>query len=266
MFKQNPDRAESMMDGKNIPRHIAVIMDGNGRWAKSRNLPRTAGHQAGVAAVQKTVEHCAKKGVEVLTLFAFSSENWRRPPQEVSVLMELFVATLQRETEKLSKNGIRLRFIGDKTAFSDKLQKKIADSEELTRHNQRMVLNIAANYGGRWDIVQAMRQVAEQIASGERSVSDVDATVIDSYLSTVGLPEPDLFIRTGGEKRISNFLLWQIAYTELYFTPTLWPDFDENSLDQALGDFMGRQRRFGQTGDQVETGVDAIQTISKQSQ
>ncbi|MEN8259235.1 MAG: isoprenyl transferase [Pseudomonadota bacterium] len=262
MLKQNPDTAESIKGGKNIPRHIAIIMDGNGRWAKNRNLPRTAGHQAGVAAVQRTVEYCARKGVEVLTLFAFSSENWRRPPQEVSVLMELFVATLQRETKKLNKNGIQLQFIGDKAALSGKLQKKIAEAEALTKHNDTMVLNIAANYGGRWDIVQAMRQIAGRIAAGELAVSEVDANLLDSYLSTGGLPEPDLFIRTGGEKRISNFLLWQIAYTELYFTPTLWPDFDEKSLDQALGDFMGRQRRFGQTGDQLETSVGSIQTTS----
>lgn len=253
------------MGGTNSPRHIAIIMDGNGRWAKQRNLPRTAGHQAGVAAVQRTVEHCAKRGVEVLTLFAFSSENWRRPPQEVSVLMELFVSTLQRETEKLNRNGIRLRFIGDRAAFSGKLQQKIAESEVLTEHNDAMTLNIAANYGGRWDLVQAMQRIAEQLASGQLLPSGVNAKLIESFLSTAGLPDPDLFIRTGGEKRISNFLLWQIAYTELYFSPTLWPDFDEESLDQALKDFMGRQRRFGKTGDQIETAVESIQSTSKRS-
>jgi undecaprenyl diphosphate synthase len=235
-----------------LPRHIAIIMDGNGRWAKKRFLPRTAGHRAGVGAVRKTVEHCLAKGIEALTLFAFSSENWRRPPQEVSLLMELFIATLERETQKLHENGVRLRVIGDRSAFAPVLQERIAASEELTRHNSRINLSIAANYGGRWDMLQAVRRLAEAVERGELRAADIDRQCFESRLALTDLPEPDLFIRTGGEQRISNFLLWQLAYTELYFTPVLWPDFDEKALDQALEDYASRQRRFGYTGEQVE--------------
>lgn len=236
-----------------LPRHIAIIMDGNGRWAKKRFLPRTAGHRAGVGAVRKTVEHCLTKGIETLTLFAFSSENWRRPQQEVSVLMELFIATLERETEKLCENGVRLRVIGERSAFTPALQGRISASEQLTRHNDRLNLVIAANYGGRWDIVDAARRLAEGVEAGTLRAADIDSTVFASYLALADLPEPDLFIRTGGEYRISNFLLWQLAYTELYFTPVLWPDFDEQSLERALEDYASRQRRFGYTGEQVES-------------
>jgi undecaprenyl diphosphate synthase len=236
-----------------LPRHIAIIMDGNGRWAKQRFLPRTAGHRSGVGAVRKTVEHCLARGIRALTLFAFSSENWRRPPQEVSLLMELFVASLERETRKLHENGVRLRVIGDRSAFAGILQDRIASSEELTRQNERLDLVIAANYGGRWDIVQAARRLAEQAQRGELQAADIDAERFESCLALADLPEPDLFIRTGGEQRISNFLLWQLAYTELYFTPVLWPDFDEKALDQALESYAGRQRRFGYTGEQVES-------------
>jgi undecaprenyl diphosphate synthase len=235
-----------------LPRHIAIIMDGNGRWAKKRFLPRTAGHRAGVSAVRKTVEYCLGKGIEALTLFAFSSENWRRPPQEVSLLMELFVASLEHETEKLHENGVRLTVIGDRDALAPVLRERIAASEELTRNNSRLNLVIAANYGGRWDILQAARRLVEKAERGELSAAAVDANLFESHLALSDLPEPDLFIRTGGERRISNFLLWQLAYTELYFTPVLWPDFDEKSLDQALEDYAGRQRRFGYTGEQVE--------------
>lgn len=236
-----------------LPRHIAIIMDGNGRWAKQRFLPRTAGHRSGVGAVRRTVEYCLAKGIEALTLFAFSSENWRRPVTEVSLLMELFVASLERETQKLHENGVRLRVIGERSAFAPVLQNRIAASEELTRQNDRLHLVIAANYGGRWDILQAARRLAEQAERGELRASDIDTEMLESHLALAGLPEPDLFIRTGGERRISNFLLWQLAYTELYFTPVLWPDFDEKALDQALEDYAGRQRRFGYTGEQVES-------------
>lgn len=233
------------------PRHLAIIMDGNGRWAKKRHLPRTAGHQAGVKAVRRVVEYCSKQNIEALTLFAFSSENWRRPEREVSILMELFVATLQKEVSKLDQNGVRLRFIGDCSAFSKELQVKIAEAEEQTRHNTGLNLVIAANYGGRWDMCQAIKKIVEKVAAGEMKSDDISADVVDSLLSTAGLPEPDLFIRTGEEQRISNFLLWQLAYTEFYFTPTLWPDFDEKSLAAAIEDYMGRQRRFGHTSEQI---------------
>ncbi len=233
------------------PRHIAIIMDGNGRWAQLRFMPRAIGHQAGVKAVRKIVEYCAKQQVEVLTLFAFSSENWRRPEQEVSLLMGLFMATLQREIDKLDRNNIRLRFIGDRAAFSEKLQAKMAEGETQTQNNTALTLVIAANYGGRWDMCQAFQAVAEKMAAGELENQDINEQLINQHLSTADLPEPDLFIRTGGEQRVSNFLLWQLAYTELYFTPTLWPDFDPDSLAEAIKSFKSRQRRFGHTGEQM---------------
>ena len=235
-----------------IPRHVAIIMDGNGRWAKQRFLPRPAGHSAGVSSVQKVVERCIAQGIEVLTLFAFSSENWRRPAQEVSLLMDLFIASLEREGQKLHKNGVRLRVIGDRSAFAPKLQDQIAASEQLTANNKRLNLVIAANYGGRWDITQATRSIAEDVKAGQLEPDDVNGELLQSRLALSDLPEPDLFIRTGGEQRVSNFLLWQLAYTELYFTPLLWPDFDEQAFDEALMSFKGRQRRFGYTGDQIE--------------
>lgn len=241
-------------DESDIPRHIAIVMDGNGRWAKKRILPRTAGHQAGVKAVQRVLKRCGERGVEVLTLFAFSSENWRRPEEEVHVLMELFVSTLEEQTQTLHENGIRLRFIGDKSAFSGKLQEEIANSEEKTRNNSRLTLVIAANYGGRWDMLQAVRKIAREVEQGMISADSISMESIESRLSFPDLPEPDLFIRTGGEYRISNFLLWQLAYTELYFTETLWPDFNEKSLDLAIAAYAGRQRRFGCTSEQIESG------------
>ena len=239
--------------GSDTPRHVAIIMDGNGRWAKRRFLPRPAGHSAGVSAVRKTVEQCIARGVEVLTLFAFSSENWRRPAQEVSLLMDLFIASLERETQKLHQNGVRLRVIGDRTAFAPALQQRMAASEALTRQNDRLDLVIAANYGGRWDIAQAARRLAEKVERGELRSDEIDAPLLESELALADLPEPDLFIRTGGEQRISNFLLWQLAYTELYFTPLLWPDFDARAFEEALQSFANRQRRFGYTGDQIES-------------
>ena len=235
----------------NNPRHIAIIMDGNGRWAQKRFMPRAVGHQAGVKAVRKIVEYCATHNVEVLTLFAFSSENWRRPEAEVSLLMSLFMATLQREINKLDRNSIRLRFIGDRSAFSEKLQQKMAEGEAQTQNNKALTLVVAANYGGHWDICQAFLQMQEKMAVGELKKEDINEQLINQYLSTADLPEPDLFIRTGGEQRVSNFMLWQLAYTELYFTTTLWPDFDQNSLEDAIKSFRSRQRRFGHTGEQV---------------
>lgn len=226
-------------------------MDGNGRWAKQRHLPRTAGHHAGVGAVRKTVEYCSRKNIAALTLFAFSSENWRRPEQEVSVLMSLFLSTLEKETQKLHQNNVRLRIIGDRSAFSLELQDRMAAAEQVTAGNSGLNLCIAANYGGRWDIAQAARQLARQVANGDISPDDISEDSLDRNMALAGLPEPDLFIRTGGEQRISNFLLWQLAYAELYFSPTLWPDFDEQALDLALQDYAGRQRRFGYTGEQV---------------
>ena len=238
-------------DDSNNPRHIAIIMDGNGRWAQKRFMPRAVGHQAGVKAVRKIVEYCVTNKVEVLTLFAFSSENWRRPTAEVSLLMALFMATLQREINKLDRNNIRLRFIGDRTEFSDKLQQKMAEGEAQTQDNTAMTLIVAANYGGHWDMCQAFQQIAAKIAAGELQNQVISEQLISEHLSTAGLPDPDLFIRTGGEQRVSNFMLWQLAYAEMYFTTTLWPDFDQNSLEDAIKSFKSRQRRFGHTSEQV---------------
>jgi undecaprenyl diphosphate synthase len=235
----------------NNPRHIAIIMDGNGRWAQKRFMPRAVGHQAGVKAVRKIVEYCAKHKVKVLTLFAFSSENWRRPEAEVSLLMSLFMATLQREINKLDRNNIRLLFIGDRTAFSDKLQQKMAEGEAQTQDNTALTVVVAANYGGHWDMCQAFQKVADKIATGELKNQAISEQLINEHLSMADLPDPDLFIRTGGEQRVSNFMLWQLAYTELYFTPTLWPDFDQKSLEDAIKSFKSRQRRFGHTSEQV---------------
>ncbi len=234
-----------------MPRHIAIIMDGNGRWAQKRFMPRALGHQAGVKTVRKIVEHCVKREIEVLTLFAFSSENWRRPKDEVSLLMKLFADTLQREIDILDKNGIRLRFIGDRSQFPEILQKKMADGETQTVNNNNLTLVIAANYGGHWDMCQAFQKVVDKMAGGELPQQAIKPELIQQYLSTADLPDPDLFIRTGGEQRVSNFLLWQLAYTELFFTETLWPDFNQNSLDEAIQSFSGRQRRFGHTGEQI---------------
>jgi len=239
------------LDADRLPRHIAIIMDGNGRWAKQRHLPRTAGHHAGVGAVRRTVEYCARNGIAALTLFAFSSENWRRPQEEVSVLMGLFLSTLEKETQKLHQNNVRMRIVGDRSAFAPELQERMAAAERMTADNSGLNLSIAANYGGRWDITQAARRLAHEVAAGRLAADQVTEQQLESLLCLGDLPEPDLFIRTGGEQRISNFLLWQLAYTELYFTPVLWPDFDEQTLAEAIADYAGRQRRFGYTGDQV---------------
>lgn len=241
----------SLATDNGIPRHIAIIMDGNGRWAEQRRMPRAFGHQAGVKAVRKVVEHCGYLGVEVLTLFAFSSENWRRPKEEISLLMSLFVETLQREIDTLDKNGIRLLFIGDRSAFPSVLQAKMQSGEMQTKNNTALTLLIAANYGGHWDICQAMQQISDKTAAGELTPQPITPQLIEAHLSTAGLPDPDLFIRTGGEERVSNFMLWQLAYTEFYFTPTLWPDFDSHAMDEAILSFKSRQRRFGHTGEQI---------------
>lgn len=233
-----------------VPRHIAVIMDGNGRWATKRFLPRVAGHAKGVETVRDIVEACAVRGVEYLTLFAFSSENWRRPADEVSFLMKLFVSALEREVAKMHANGIRLRVVGDLQKFDDKLQKMIADAERRTANNTRLTVTICANYGGRWDILQAVNKM---IASGKGSAGSAEYTEeeLAPHLAMAYAPEPDLFIRTGGEERISNFLLWQLAYSELYFTDTYWPDFNAAALEMAITSFQQRERRFGRTSEQV---------------
>jgi undecaprenyl diphosphate synthase len=234
-----------------LPRHVAIIMDGNGRWAQQRSLPRHAGHKAGVKTVRSSVEQSVKYGIEVLTLFAFSSENWKRPQKEVSLLMDLFMAALQREVKRLKRNDVRLRIIGDRSAFSEKLQQRIAAAEADTANNSGLVLQIAANYGGRWDITQAVRRLALKVESGHLKPDAIDESMITSELSFSELPDPDLFIRTGGEQRISNFMLWQSAYAELYFSEVFWPDFDAQAFEQALEFFSNRQRRFGMTSEQI---------------
>ncbi|HAC27836.1 MULTISPECIES: polyprenyl diphosphate synthase [Marinobacter] len=243
--------AEIPVAADNCPRHVAIIMDGNNRWAKAHRLKGVAGHKAGVDAVKAVVETCAKEGVEVLTLFAFSSENWRRPKDEVSALMRLFLIALEREVRKLHRNNIRLRIIGDRSAFNPALQEHMEKAEALTRDNTRMTLVIAANYGGHWDITQATRKVAEQVRMGQLEPSDITDDLIQEHLSIGDLPMPDLLIRTAGEQRISNFMLWHLAYTEFYFSEVFWPDFKREQMLRALDAYAHRQRRFGQTDDQI---------------
>jgi undecaprenyl diphosphate synthase len=238
-----------------IPRHIAIVMDGNGRWAKARLRPRSFGHNAGRKAVREVVEGCLRQGVEALTLFAFSSENWRRPDEEVGALMELFLRALDKEVEELHEQGVRLRFIGDLTAFNAELRKRMELAMARTADNLKLALNVAVNYGGRWDIVHAARQAALAVARGELRVEDIDEARLGGWTSLAELPPLDLFIRTGGEVRVSNFLLWQLAYAELYFTDTLWPDFDQACLARAIEDFARRERRYGRTGEQIAPSV-----------
>ncbi|MBU4180518.1 MAG: polyprenyl diphosphate synthase [Hydrogenophaga sp.] len=237
-----------------VPHHVAIVMDGNGRWAQRRHLPRVAGHKQGVDALRNTVRACLERGVQVLTVFAFSSENWSRPVDEVSGLMDLLVMALSREVPKLTKNGVRLYFPGDRSGLSPRVVQGLQRAQDATAHNQRMVLNVCFNYGGRWDIAQAARRLA---AEGR----DITEASLCETTALAHSGDPDLLIRTGGEMRISNFLLWQAAYTELFFTPCLWPDFDAAELDRAFADYAGRERRFGQTSDQVvkspATGVQA---------
>jgi len=244
-----------------VPRHVAIILDGNGRWARRRHLPRFAGHKRGVEAIRRVVTACAERGVRFLTLFAFSSENWRRPPEEVALLMQLFVAALTREVRKLHRNGIRMKVIGDTSRFDLKIRALIEAGERLTEHNRGLTLTVAANYGGRWDILQALTHLArEQPDAVARGVTEEQ---LAPYLSMAYAPEPDLFIRPGGEQRVSNFLLWQLAYTELFFTERLWPDFDAAALEEAFVWYRGRERRFGRTSEQVEEARDpGLQPLS----
>jgi len=240
-----------------VPQHIAIIMDGNGRWAKQRHQPRFMGHRAGVKAVENIVKHCIERDVSVLSLFAFSSENWKRPSKEVTLLMELFSLALKQQVKRLHSNNIRLKVIGDISKFSTNLQKQIKQAELLTGSNTGLIINIAANYGGRWDITQSVQQLAKQVKSGMLNPEDISEESISTHLVTADIDEPDLFIRTGGEQRVSNFLLWQLAYTEFYFTDTLWPDFDNENLDKAILSFCQRERRFGKTSEQIQGSGDA---------
>lgn len=234
-----------------VPEHVCIIMDGNGRWAKKRLMPRTIGHRRGVDTTKKAIEFFARAGVRHLTLFAFSSENWNRPQDEVNTLMDLFISSLEENSRELNDKNIRIRFIGDRGAFSPALQEQIQTSEALTSGNDLMSLNIAANYGGQWDILTAIKAIANRLKREEISPEQIDTALFESELSLNAIPNPDLFIRTGGEQRISNFLLWQIAYAELYFTDVLWPDFDQDEMQKALEIYSKRQRRFGKTGEQV---------------
>jgi len=237
------------------PSHVCIIMDGNGRWAKNRLMPRSFGHRKGVETTRQCVEFFASAGVAHLTLFAFSSENWNRPNEEVGNLMKLFMQSLQRYTDELHEQGLRIRFIGDRSGFSEKLQQQIGQSEERTAANQGMTLNIAANYGGQWDIVNAARACALRVLDGEIDIEQIDERSFSTKLALADIPDPDLFIRTGGERRVSNFLLWQLAYTEFYFCDCLWPDFDSREMQKALDEYGQRQRRYGKTGEQVEARV-----------
>lgn len=237
---------------QSIPKHVAIIMDGNGRWAQGKGKPRVFGHKAGVKAVRRAVSTARQLGVGSLTLFAFSSENWRRPDTEVSLLMELFFSVLQKEIKRLDQNGVRLNIIGDTSRFSERLQKQIANAELKTQGNTGLILNVAANYGGRWDILQAAQKLAEQVKSGEIESSQLTESALSEHLCMQNQPEVDLMIRTGGDCRISNFILWQAAYAELVFTDTLWPDFDEEAFKASIAVFASRQRRFGCTGSQIE--------------
>ena len=246
-----PSSTQEVPAHGDVPRHVAIIMDGNGRWARSRMLPRIAGHRRGLEAVRATVENCAERGIEYLTLFAFSSENWRRPAEEVALLMQLFQSALTHEAERLHRASVRLKVVGDTRRFGRKIRLLIEQAETLTAQNRRVTLTIAANYGGRWDILQALTRLMTEKGRPEK----VEEAALAPYLAMSYAPEPDLFIRTGGEQRISNFLLWQLAYSELYFTETLWPDFDAQALDQAIASYRGRERRFGRTSEQVAASL-----------
>ena len=247
LFGVSDRTKQTIPANSDVPRHIAIIMDGNGRWAKRRLMPRVAGHRKGVEALRGLIRACAERGVSHLTVFAFSSENWRRPQEEVTLLMELFMRALENEVARLHENDIRFRVIGDLSGFSERIQALIRDAEALTCNNTRLTFTVAANYGGRWDIVQAVKRL---MASGV-AADEVNEVLLAQQLSIADVPEPDLFIRTGGEQRISNFLLWQLAYTELHFTDALWPDFDAEALDAAIASYRARERRFGRTSDQV---------------
>jgi undecaprenyl diphosphate synthase len=249
---QGTDTAANDPTGMDVPDHVAIIMDGNGRWAKARSQARHSGHRAGVKSVRETVESAAKRGVKYLTLFAFSSENWQRPQDEVSRLMSLFLEALQREVDDLHRNNVRLRFVGARAQLKPKLQRKIEAAEQQTSQNSGLTLIVAVAYGGRWDIVNAARRLATKVTGGELSIEDIGDDAFARELALSGVPDPDLLIRTGGEQRISNFLLWNLAYSELYFCDCLWPDFREREFDEAMIFYGMRQRRYGHTGEQVE--------------
>ncbi len=248
-----PSSTHTVPQRRDVPQHIAVIMDGNGRWAKQRYLPRVAGHGRGVETVREITRACVRRGVSYLTLFAFSSENWRRPPEEVSLLRQLFLAALEQEIEKLNSNGIRLRVIGDLEPFGPKIVDMAARAEAFTAANKVLTLTIAANYGGRWDLLQAVSKMVHRYPNQEKAYSEEQ---LAPFLALSYAPEPDLFIRTGGEQRISNFVLWQLAYTELFFTRTLWPDFNAAALDEAIAWYRQRERRFGRTSEQLLAGAE----------
>jgi undecaprenyl diphosphate synthase len=241
---------------REVPRHLAVIMDGNGRWAQRRRRPRIVGHRAGARAVNVCVDFCLEHGIEALTLFAFSSENWGRPEEEVGGLMKLFLGALEREVDELDRRGARIRFIGERERFGTEIRERMAAAERQTADNGRLVLSIAASYGGRQDIAMAARALAREVATGRLKAEDIDEAAVAAHVALSDLPPPDLFIRTGGDQRISNFMLWQLAYTELWFTETLWPDLDAATLTRALADFAGRERRFGLTGEQARGAAD----------
>ena len=245
-----------------VPRHIAIIMDGNNRWARNRGLPGNEGHRAGEQVVQTVIEHCAAKGVQVVTLYAFSSENWRRPADEVNHLMALFLKALDKRVQELHAKDVQIRFIGDRAAFSADIRDGMTRAEELTANNQRMTVAIAANYGAHWDITQAARQLAAQVQAAKLTLDEITPERLQQQVALGDLPLPDLIIRTGGEQRLSNFLLWQAAYSEFWFTPVLWPDFDRAVLDQALQDYASRQRRFGRSGDEVSALNNTSQSSS----
>jgi undecaprenyl diphosphate synthase len=245
------------MSSADSPQHVAIIMDGNGRWARSRGMPRVAGHRASVKVVRKVIEDCARLNVRYLTLFAFSSENWRRPPDEVGMLMGLFLDALVREVAELHKNQVRMRFIGDRSALGSELTERMREAEELTAGNTGLGLMVAVAYGGRWDIAQACRRLAVEATAGQLIAAEISEAQIAARLALAGIPDPDLLIRTGGEQRISNFLLWNLAYTELYFSDALWPEFSPQHLQSAFDFYAQRERRFGKTSDQVAVKVDA---------
>ncbi|GMU42051.1 MAG: isoprenyl transferase [Lysobacterales bacterium] len=253
----SPPPAASAAPAGRVPRHIAIVMDGNGRWATQRRRPRAFGHRAGVQAVRRVIEGCIRRGVGVLTLFAFSSENWSRPAGEVSHLMDLFLRSLRKQARELAGNGVSLRFIGERARFSPELRAAMAEAETAAVVNPRLTLNIAVNYGGRWDIVNAARELARSVREGRLDPEAIDQATFEQSLSLAPLPEPDLFIRTGGEARVSNFLLWHLAYSEMYFTPVLWPDFDEQALDDAIAEYAQRERRFGKTSAQLREAAHA---------
>ena len=257
-----PSSTTAIPDTGEVPRHVAIIMDGNGRWAKKRFLPRVAGHRRGVEAVREVVKACTARGVECLTLFAFSSENWRRPTEEVNFLMQLFLKALEQEVEKLHANGIRFRVIGDLSAFDPAIVEHIRRGEGLTAANTRLNLTVAANYGGRWDILQAANRLGQEHPERCGRWTEAD---LAPYLVMAHAPEPDLFIRTGGEERISNFMIWQLAYSELYFTDKLWPDFDARTLDAAIASYHKRERRFGRTSEQLRTTGEAPAAVEASS-